>query len=484
MLEFIKKLAAVLFYASIPLLIPFFYALYLGEDTWIPIGMTILLMASPALPQVIRGIIDNIRIFIDSILNPEIPFNYAVLVDLKMMRKEVETLTLGEVLTLTSIAWLLVPALSTLPYLYYGFQPVDAFFESMSGWTSTGLSALPSIWWLPESLVLFRSITQWVGGLGIAILILTAVRGREALSFLKAEGRASAEIGTGETVDLIFKTYLALTIVGVALLWASGIDWFNAVNLTFSGISNGGFFPFDSFEFSNVQKLILALLMFGGATSFLFYRKIWKGEPEKAVLDEEFILYAFIVLIAIIFIVGIGGEELFNTILNTISSIACGGFAIGDLSVMHELPIYILIVLMLSGGMLGSTTGGIKLWRILVIFKAIAVQIKAAFLPAGSVQVVKINEVPIESKTVMECGTFIFTYLLLFLFATGVFIAADYGLQNSLFMVASSIGNVGLSTINISAISGAGKAFLIMLMYLGRIEIFPSFALISYILRR
>jgi trk system potassium uptake protein TrkH len=484
MLEFIKKLTAVLFYASLPLLIPLLYSLYLGDDAWIPISLTIFIMASPAIPHLLRGIYENARNFIKALVNPEAPFNYASILDTEMMRKEVETLTLGEILTVTSLAWLLVPIVCTIPYMYYGIPPVDAFFESMSGWTSTGLSALHSLQGLPESLILFRSMTQWVGGLGIAVLILTAVRGKEALSFLKAEGRASAEIGISETVELIFRTYLALSIIGIVLLLGTGLDLFNAVNLTFSGISNGGFFPFDSFEFTDPQKLMLAFLMFAGATSFLFYRKIWDGELRKALLDEEFLAYVLIVVSAIALILIIGGEDLFNTILNTISSMACGGFAIGDLGVMHALSIYILILLMLSGGMLGSTTGGIKLWRILVIVKAIALQIKAAFLPSGTVQVVKVNKVPLESKLVVECGVFIFTYLMLFLFATGVFIASDYGLQNSLFMVASSLGNVGLSTISIAALSAKAKAFLIMLMYLGRIEIFPSLALISWILRR
>ncbi|MBD3209757.1 hypothetical protein GF318_00050 [Candidatus Micrarchaeota archaeon] len=484
MLEFLKKLATVLFYASLPLLIPFFYSLYLGDETWIPVGITILVMALPAIPQLIMGAFKNVLNFAKSVINPEAPFNYVEIFRLEEMKRNVSSLTLGEVLTITSIAWLLVPAISTIPYLYYGAEPVDAFFESMSGWTSTGLSALRSLENLPPSLVLFRSITQWVGGLGIAVLILTAVRGKEALSFLKAEGRASTEIGIGETIEVIFKTYLALTVIGVGLLLFTGIDIFNAINLTFSGISNGGFFPFDEFVFTNAQKVVLALLMFMGATSFLLYRRIWNGMPGKALFDEEFLLYLFITVSAIGMITVIGGEELFNTILNTISSIACGGFAIGNLGVMHDFPIYLLILLMLSGGMLGSTTGGIKLWRILLIFKAIAKQIRAAFLPTGSVQVVKINGAPVDNKVIAESTTFVFAYVLLFLFGTGVLIATEFGFQDSLFMVASSVGNVGLATIDVAAISGTAKSFLIMLMYLGRIEIFPSFALISYILRR
>jgi len=484
MAEFLKKLAAVMFYASIPMLIPLFYSLYVGDGAWVPIAITTLLLAFPAVPQLVKSIFDNVKSFLLSLVNPDVPFNYSVLLDIKVMRKEVETLTLGQILTLTSVAWILVPTISMIPYLHYGIPLVDAFFESMSGWTSTGLSALPTLQNLPESLILFRSITQWVGGLGIVVLILTVVRGKEAMSFLKAEGRTMTEVGIGETVGTIFRTYAFLSIAGILLLVFLGVGMFEAVNLAFAGISNGGFFPFDSFEFTDLQKFALAMLMFAGATSFIFYRNIWQGKAKKSVLDEEFLLYVIITISAILLIAYIGGEDFYNTVLNTISAIACGGFAIGDLSVLHHFPVYLLIILMLSGGMVGSTTGGIKLWRILVIVKAIGNQIRAAFLPSGSVQVVKINNAAVNEHVIVESATFVFTYLLLFLFASGVFIIANYSLENSLFMVASALGNVGLSTVSVPAVGPMGKSFLILLMYLGRIEIFPSLALISYIVRR
>jgi trk system potassium uptake protein TrkH len=400
------------------------------------------------------------------------------------MRKHVETLTLGEIMALTSFAWLLIPTIATIPYLYYGVEPVDAFFESISSWTSAGLTALESVEVLPKSIILFRSVTQWIGGLGIVVLMLTLIKGKEALSFLKAEGLSPSEVGIGKTVGMILKIYITLSILGIAALYLLDISLFDAVNLSLSGVSNGGSFPFDHYEFTNIQKIALAMLMFAGATSFLFYRNISKGKFRKAFFDEEYLLYVSIIIVAIALIYFVGGEEFFNTVLNTISSIACGGYAIGDLSVLHAFPIYILILLMLSGGMLGSTTGGIKLWRILVIIKAVLKHVKAAFLPTGTVQVVKINGKAVREHAVAECTIFVFAYLMIFLFGAGVFIAASYSLQNSLFMVASALGSVGLSTISVAQMPIFEKLFLSLLMYLGRIEIFPSLALISFIVRR
>jgi trk system potassium uptake protein TrkH len=484
MAEFLRKLTAVMFYASLPMLIPIAYSLFAGDGAWAPIGLTMLLLAFPAVPHILRAALEDLKNFVKSILTPDTPFNYSILVDIHEMRREVESLTLGQILTLTSVVWILVPTISTIPYVYYGVPLVDAFFESMSGWTSTGLSSLPTLSNLPSTMILFRSITQWIGGLGIVVLILAVVRGKEAMKFLKAEGRPMAEFGIGETVGIIFRTYAFLTIAGIILLIFLGMNLFEAVNLTFAGISNGGFFPFDNFDFTDIQKFALAMLMFAGATSFIFYRNIWEGNLKKSIFDEEFILYVIITIIAIVLIAYVGGEGFYNTVLNTISAIACGGFAIGDLGILHDFPLYLLILLMLSGGMVGSTTGGIKLWRILVIVKSIINQIRKAFLPSGTVQVVKINDSAISEHAIVESATFVFTYLAIFLFASGMFTIADYDLGHSLFMVASAMGNVGLSTVDVPAIGSLGKAFLILLMYLGRIEIFPSLALINYLIRR
>ncbi len=483
-MELLKKLAAVMFYASIPLVLALAYSLFTGDGGWVPILATIVIMGLPAMPQILGAVIGNAKSAFRSLVSPEVPFRYSKVLDAAGMRKEVETLTLGEVLALTGIAWLIVPFLSILPYLYYGIPPLDAAFESMSGWTSTGLSALPTVAVIPPSVILFRSITQWVGGLGIVVLILSTTRGREAVSFLKAEGRSETELGIASTVSTTFNVYLALTAIFIGLCILSGFSLFDAVNLTFAGISNGGFFPFDSYDMSALQKALLAFMMLAGATSVLFFRSIWKGHLDKAFSDEEFLLYAGLLALFILLAVFLGNEGGFNFFLNSSAAIAGGGFGIGNLSIMHAFGIYLLILLMLAGGMTGSTTGAIKLWRVLVILKALWRQVRESFLPSGSVQVVKINYLPITERMIVESAIFVFAYLFVFLAASGAFMAYSYGTEDSLFLVATAMGNVGLSTISIPAVGAAGKALLIILMYVGRIEIFPSLALLAFIVRR
>ncbi|MCI0503398.1 hypothetical protein L0Y65_01660 [Candidatus Micrarchaeota archaeon] len=483
-MEILRKLGAVMFYASLPLTLSLAYSLIAGDDGWVPILATILIMGLPALPQIAGNMIENTKTALRSLYKPDTEFSYRKVFNTESMRKEVETLTLGEVLALTGIAWLVVPFLSVLPYLYFGVPVVDALFESMSGWTSTGLSALPSVSVIPGSVIFFRSITQWVGGLGIVVLILSTTKGREAISFLKAEGRSETELGIASTVKTTFGVYIGLTAVFIVIAMIVGFGPFDAINLTFAGISNGGFFPFDNYDVSAIQRVVLASMMFAGATSVLFFRNAWKGHWERAVTDEEFLAYAGILALAVLLAVGLAHDGAFNFFLNAVAAIAGGGFGIGNLQAIHAFGIYLLIILMLSGGMTGSTTGAIKLWRVLVIFKAVWRQIKEAFLPKGSIQMVKINGLPIPDRMIVESAIFVFAYLFIFLAAAGAFMAASYGTEDSLFLVATAMGNVGLSTVSIPAIGWAGKTLLIILMYVGRVEIFPSLALIAFLVRR
>jgi len=480
----LRKLAAVMFYASIPLLLALGYSVMNGDGGWIPISATILIMALPAVPQILFGLIDNAMNFVRSVVEKDRPFNYARLVDIDGMKKQVQTLTMGDVLALTAIAWFLVPLVSAIPFIYYGISPVDSLFESMSAWTSTGLSALTTVKLVPPSIIFFRSIAQWVGGLGIVVLILSTAKGREAISFLRAEGRSQTELSIASTVSTIFNVYIGLTVIFIVITFVLGFSLFDSVNLVFSGISNGGFYPFDSYPMTDLQKVDLALMMLAGATSVLFFRNVWQLHFERALADEEFIMYAATFVVAIALAVFLVNEDWFNFALNAAAAIAGGGFAIGNLAALHTYSLYLLILLMLCGGMTGSTTGAIKLWRLLVVGKALWRQVRENFHIGGAVHVVKVNHLPIPDRMILESAIFVFAYIIIFLAASGAFMVGSYGTEDSMFLVATAMGNVGLSTVSIPAVGAAGKVLLIFLMYVGRIEIFPSLALVAFLTRR
>lgn len=483
-MEILRKLAVVMFYASVPLLMAAGYSLINGDDGWMPISATILIMALPAVPQIAFGIIDNAMNLLRSVVEKDRPFNYARLVDIEGMKEQVKTLTMGDVLAITGLSWILVPLIGSIPFMYYGISPIDSVFESMSAWTSTGLSALSTVKLVPPSVIFYRSIAQWVGGLGIVVLILSTTKGREAVSFLRAEGRSQAELSIGSTVSTIFNVYLGLTAIFIVTTLALGFSLFDAVNLVFAGISNGGFTPFDSYPMTDLQKANLAVMMLAGATSVLFFRNIWQLKFERAVADEEFIMYVAVFAGAIALAIFFANENGFSFALDAAAALAGGGFGIGNLQVHHAYSIYLLILLMLCGAMTGSTTGAIKLWRLLVIGKAVWRQVKENVHIGGVVQVIKINNLPIPDRMILESTIFVFAYILIFLAASGAFMVWEYGTEDSMFVVATAMGNVGLSTISIPAVHGAGKLLLILLMYVGRVEIFPSLVLVAFLTRR
>ncbi len=483
--EFLATLSLILFYTSLPLLIPLGYAYYYGESSFEPILYVITIMIIPSVPVFIPGIFKSVLSFFTSIFNfifrKEAHWNYALEVFTK--RPQLSELKFGDILAISAVSWILIPLITSYPYFVLGMSPIDSFFESMSGWTSTGLSVITSFDNITNSVIIFRSVTQWVGGLGIILLMLSFLRNRQGKSLLAFEAKNPMELGAKNTASKIWQIYIVLTIISISLLYLVGFDLFNSVNLGLAGISNGGFFPFVTYDLIWIQKLVLAFTMFIGAISFVTHNKIFSRHL-SVLLSQEFLLYVSLIIIGVALITFLGHDEFHNTLLNTVSAIACGGFAIGDLSVLHEFSIYVLVILMVCGGMYGSTTGGIKLWRILVALKVIWSRIRAYFVPSGTVQIITLDKNPVSQEAITEVLGFIFLYLAIFLICAGVFMAWDFGIVDSMFTVASALGNVGLSTIDIYALPDYSKAFLVFMMYIGRIEILPVLAMIRFMFGR
>lgn len=488
-LELFSTLLLISFYTAIPLLIPAAYAYYSDEASFTPISHVILVLMAPSIPALLPGlfswIADKFNHVILLLFRREAPWNFALSSFTK--RPNITNLRFGEILAVSALAWIIIPLVASYPYYMAGMSITDSLFESMSGWTSTGLSVMASpnvtLEQVPQSLILYRSVTQWIGGLGIILLMLALFKHRQARKLLAFEGKNSLDIGTASTAKKYWLIYTFLSILAIGALYLSGFDIFNSVNLAFAGLSNGGYFPFSGYDFVLVQKFILAGTMFAGAISFMTYNKLFSGRL-LAFLSEEFFLLLSLIIISTLLIFYISHDDLNNSFLNIISSIASGGFAIGDLSVMHEFSKYVLIILMVCGGMYASTSGGLKLWRILVALKLVWKRIRSYFLPEGAVQVVQVDKNPVDEQIITDVLAFIFMYLLILIIASGVFMAWDFGIVDSLFTVASSLGNVGLSTIDMATIPVHAKGFIIILMYIGRIEIVPVLALIRFILPR
>lgn len=483
--EILPKLSAVLFYASLPLLIPVWFAYQANDWIFWPMATSVALMLLPSIPYVLSSLISIFGALSNRLLKlifkREIPWNYSALVNSE--KPEVPAMKLGDMMALTSLAWLVIPIITAYPYYALGFSPLNSIFESMSGWTSTGLSIIDNISAFPKSFILFRSMTQWIGGLGIIILMLTLFKGREAESMMKAEGKQSLDLGIAQTAKSYWWIYVVLTGIATLLLMFSGFNLFNAANIAMAGLANGGWFPFTTYNFTQIHKIVIALTMMMGATSFFIYKRVWNGDI-KAFLSEEFLLFLSLIIVSVALIFYVTGDDIYNSFFNVVSGFASGGFSIGDLSVMHEFSKYVIVLLMVAGAMSCSTAGGIKLWRIEVALKNVFAKIKASFLPTGAVQVVHVDDISVDNNEILSIMTFIFIYLLVFMVSSGALMASGITAVSSMFVVASSMGNVGLSTITISALDNGSKILLTFLMYLGRIEIIPMLALLRFLLKR
>jgi trk system potassium uptake protein TrkH len=483
--EILPKLSAILFYAALPLLIPVWFAYQAHEWVFWPMATSVVLMLLPSIPYIFNSLVSIFgslsNKLIKLLFKKEIPWNYSVFVHAQ--KPEVPAMKFGDMMALTSLAWLIIPVITAYPYYALGFSPLNSIFESMSGWTSTGLSIIDNVDWLPKSFILFRSMTQWIGGLGIIILMLMIFKSRESENLMKSEGKQSIDLGIAQTAKSYWWIYVVLTALSTVILFLSGFDLFNAVNIAMAGLANGGWFPFTTYNFTELNKFVIALTMMMGATSFVLYKKVWSGNI-KAFLSEEFLLFLSLIAISVALIFYVTGDDLHNSFFNVVSGFCSGGFSIGDLSIMHEFSKYVIVLLMVVGAMSCSTAGAIKLWRIEVALKSVLAKIKASFLPAGTVQVIHVDGVSVDSNEILSIMTFIFLYFMVFLVGSGALMSVGISAVSSMFVVASSMGNVGLSTISISALDSGSRVLLIILMYLGRIEILPMLALLRFLVKR
>ena len=290
---------------------------------------------------------------------------------------------------IVALVWLLMTLYGTLPFVLTDSVAsfTDAFFESMSGLTSTGATIYQNVELLPPSVLLWRSLSQWFGGFGIILLVLAIVpkmgMNKYSLYTAEASGADNAGKSTGSvrvTVQRTLFVYVLLTIVFVLLLYLSGMTLWEAVNLTFTNISTGGFSIYaDSVaRFTPVQQYLLAASMFLGGVNFaLLYNLItfkWRKLSHKL---DQFGFYVVVIIVSVSFVVaalrffhGYGWSEAVRLgVVQTMSVITTTGSVVADTNLWWTPVVFLFLVLSLCGGMAGSTTGGVKVMRVLILFR-------------------------------------------------------------------------------------------------------------------
>jgi len=402
---------------------------------------------------------------------------------------------------IVTLGWVFFGLVGALPYYFAGSVPtfVDAVFESISGFTTTGATILTDIEILPRSLLLWRALTHWMGGMGIIVLSLAILPflGVGGMQLFRAEvpgptaDRLSPRIQ--DTAKLLWGVYVGLTAAEVVLLMFGGMDCFEAVCHAFATLATGGFSTKNAsvggFNSSYIEYVITVFMFLAGVNFTLHFAWL-TGKPLKAFRNEEFRWYTLISLGAILFLVLFNSFGVYDSLADNIryssfqavSIMTTTGFGTADYELWSFGCQVLLLLLMFIGGSAGSTGGGAKVSRVLLIVKHAGVQIWRLVHPHG-VKRVKLDGRPVPETVLQSILGFFALYLLLTGGASVIIAAMGVEPVTAAASVIASIGNIGPGlgevgpTDNYAHLPEMGKALLAFCMLAGRLEIFTVLAL-------
>ncbi len=404
---------------------------------------------------------------------------------------------------IVTLGWIILGITGSLPFLISGHISsfASAFFETMSGYTTTGASILDDIEALPAGIMLWRSMTQWIGGMGIivltvALLPLFGVGGMQ-LFMAEAPGPSGSKLHPkiGDTAKRLWIIYVLLTIVETILLKVAGMSWLDAVNHSFTTMSTGGFSTKNAsvaaFNSPAIEYIITAFMLVGGINFSILYF-IFKGVFAKVIKNEEFKTYIGIIVLFTLLISGTlyfgnhqGLEESFrHTIFQVVTIITTTGFSTANYALWSPFAYMLILFLMFTGGSAGSTAGGVKIVRHLIILKNGYIEFKRLLHPRAVIPV-RINDKSVEQSIVYNVLAFFFIYL--FIFIMGALVIAMFGhdIVTAAGASIACLGNIGPGiggvdpSHNFAFFSESSQVFLAFLMLLGRLELFTVLILVT-----
>lgn len=397
-----------------------------------------------------------------------------------------------------SLSWVIFSLFGTLPFLMSGYIKnfTDAFFETMSGFTTTGATVIGNIGDYPHGLLFWRSLTQWIGGLGIVfftIAFLPSFTGGSVKVFAaESTGPIKAKLHPrlSTTARWIWIVYTLLTLACVLAYCLAGMSPFDAVNHAMSTTATGGFVThgtMEEFLSSPAVEYLCAFFCFLSGVNFvLFYSAVVKGNWKKLFQSSEFRFYVgmiavFSVFIAVVLVVwrSYGVEQaLRSSLFTVVSLITTTGLFNDDITLWPHVTWVLLAVCMFFGGMSGSTSGGVKSIRGVMIFKSIRNEFRQLLHP-NAVLPLTINGNNVPSQKRISLLAFVSVYILLFVLALLVLAAAGVGFVESADIILSCLGNVGLplgaegaDAVSWAHLPGLVKWICSFYMLLGRLEIF------------
>ena len=408
-------------------------------------------------------------------------------------------LNLQQAFLLTALSWLSIAIFGSLPLIFseVNFSCTNAFFESMSGITTTGSTIIPNLEEMPKAILLWRAILQWLGGIGIIVMAITLmpimnVGGMQLFKISNSDSSEKILPKSKEIALRLIYIYSGLTILCAISYKILGMNTFDSITHSMTTIATGGFSNYnESIGFFNSFSIEISAMIFIilGSLPFIAYIKFLNGNRRIFFSDIQIRTFLKIILISILILsiylfLDKSSELNFRTVLFNVISILTGtGYVNAQFDNWGGFPLIIFIGLMFIGGCAGSTTCGIKIFRFQILYSFVLNQLKKIIYPKG-IFVLKYNQSPVDDKFTASIISFIYMYLVIFFAITALLSLTGLDFITSISGAATSISNVGPglgSTIgpngNFSSLPDISKWILSFGMILGRLELFAILVL-------
>lgn len=464
------------------------------------LGNIFILESILMLPSLFISIINNgsdIKAFLITII---LTFLLGVILSIRKDYKR--SINAKEGIAIVALSWMFISMIGALPLYISGYASyIDALFETVSGFTTTGATVLENVESLPMGILFWRSFTHWIGGMGILVFTLSLLPalGIGGFQIFKAEspGPVAGKIAPRmkDTAKILYMIYFTITISQVILLKLAGMSFFESLIYTFGSVGTGGLATKSASvgAYDNIYiHLIIGFFMLISGINFSLYYAIYKGKAKEAVKDEEMKLYLVIVTLAVILITfniykvnySSFGLALKDAFFQVTSIITTTGYSTTNFDLWPNFSKAILVLLMFLGGCAGSTAGGMKIIRILVLLKLIKREISLMF-HSRAVIPIKINGKAMSEETITSISSFMSLYMIILAISTILISLEGVDLVTAFTSVAATIGNIGpgLNLVGpantFSFYSPLAKVYFSFLMLLGRLELFTILALIA-----
>lgn len=472
----LRILGALLLFLAATLLTPVFFSLYYNDGAWSAFLLSALISAC------VGGVLYSCC-------------------------RSSKDLSLREGFAVVTFGWTVFAVFGALPYFFAGaiVSPLDAIFETMSGFTTTGSTILTEIECLPESLLFWRSLTHWLGGMGIIVLSLAILPmlGVGGMQLFKAEvpgptaDRLKPRIQ--DTAKMLWGVYFLLTMAETVLLMFGGMTFFDALCHSFATLATGGFSTKNTsiaaYDSSYIDYVITLFMILAGV-NFALHFQVLRGRARDLFRSEELRVYLEIIIFATLIIMVFNwyggiypglGENLRYSLFQVSSIITTTGFGTADFELWPVVAQYLLVILMFVGGCAGSTGGGMKVARILLLFKHAQAQVFRLIHPRA-IRLVKLGNRPVDREVMQAILGFFALFIGVFVIASMLVAASGMDLVSAGAAVIACLANIGpgLGSVgpvdNFAHVPAFGKTVLIVCMLMGRLELytvlvlfFPSF---------